>query len=170
MFHLFKKTFAVALFYCLKRDYIKKCASECIYRLEKGFSLIWVAFLSVSVSFFHFVLYIIVNIRNTSSDILLGRVLEALTLLPLHISERAGDAESLTRQLFPKCSIILFKSAIKKKLLKTARAGISSSFCIAQFNFSFLLFIYFPVCYSVTTESFLLINIHISYIYTYVYI
>lgn len=110
MFHLFKKkTSAVAFFYCLKRDYIKKCATEYIYQPEKGFSFILVAFLSVSVSFSHSVLYKFVNIRNINSDISLGRVLERLTLLPLHISEKARDAESLTRQLFPKCSIIPIK-------------------------------------------------------------
>lgn len=91
MFHLLKKkNSAEASFYCLKRDYIKKCATECIYQLEKGSPFIWVAFLSVSVSFSHCVLYKFVNIRNIISDISLGRDVEGWTLLPLHISGRLG--------------------------------------------------------------------------------
>lgn len=93
MFHLFKKNkknSAEASYYCLKRDYIKKCATECIYQLGKGFPFIWVALLSVSVSFSHCVLYKFVNIRNIISDISLGRDLEGWALLALHVGERLG--------------------------------------------------------------------------------
>lgn len=102
IFYLFKKASSLAFSYP-SDDRLQKEMSYWIHYRPEILPFPLASIFKYLFFLLPFVSYKFMNIRIISSDILLGRALEILTLLPLHITESTRDADSITEELFPKC-------------------------------------------------------------------